>query len=402
VTNVMRRPIFAATDLENGMQARPADQAPWPEPKPASAPNHAVPDCHAFCPYPPVPVFRKASCMTDPSLAPDTPDVAETVNFLRRFSDLMSNGYNAAYLHRAADLLETLTARVLAATDEDELWRYKYENLSQHAEALETECEALKNDIEGHLDIASVIMTERETLRVTLQACEAEFSELDEALSRERGEFASRQEAHETAMAGLRATFDREREALQATVALRGEELDQLRGTRENLQAQLKVRGDELAALRVVSDREQAALRAKISALEAKRAELRSAFDRIGDLRHQTNEPHDGEPFAARKPEAEASLIPAQPGDRDPAVTESDAVVPKATLRQARAQFEYLAKEFIPRGDIASQVMCELAAYTMDMALTGSQQLGHLPVDEVALSILARPGSASPGIANKM
>ena len=329
--------------------------------------------------------------MTDPSLAPETPDVAETVNFLRRFSDLMSNGYNAAYLHRAADLLETLTARVLAASDEDELWRYKYENLSHHADALETECEALKNDIEGHLDIASSIMTERETLRAALKARETEFSGLDNAVSRERGEFAAKLTA-----------FDREREALQATAAARGEELDKLRGERENLQAQLKVRGDELAALRVVSDREQAALRARISALEAKRAELRSAFDRIGDLRHQTNEPHDGEAFAARKPEAEASLIPAQPGDRDPAVAESDAVVPKATLRQARAQFEYLAKECIPRGDIASQVMCELAAYTMDLALTGSQQPGHLPVDEVAFSILARPGSAAPAIANKM
>jgi hypothetical protein len=340
--------------------------------------------------------------MTDPSMAPETPDVAETVNFLRRFSDLMSNGYNAAYLQRAADLLETLTVRVLAASDEDNLWRYKYENLSQHAEVLETECEALKNDIEGHLDLASSILTERETLRTALQAREAEFSELDDALSRERGEFAAKLEAHEAAMAGLRTAFDREREALTATAAVRGEELDQLRGTRENLEAQLKVRGDELAALRVVSDREQAALRTKISALEAKRAELRSAFDRIGDLRNQTNQPHDGERIAARNPEAEASLLPARPGDRDAAVAESDTVVPKATLRQARAQFEYLAKECIPRGDIASQVMCELAAYTMDVALIGSQQQGYLPVDEVALSILARPGSASPAIAGKM
>jgi DNA repair exonuclease SbcCD ATPase subunit len=338
--------------------------------------------------------------MTDQSIAPETPDVAETVNFLRRFSDLMSNGYNAAYLQRAADLLETLTARVLASSDQDELWRYKYENLSRHADGLETECEALKNDIEGHLDIAAAIMTERETLRAALQAREAELSEIEEALGRERGEFAAGREAHEAAIAGLRAAFDREREALQAMVALRDQELDQLRGTRENLQAQLKVRGDELAALRVVADREQAALREKISALEAKRAELRSAFDRIGDLRSQTNGLH--EPFAARTSEAEASLIPAQPGDRDPAVAESDAVVPKATLRQARAQFEYLAKECIPRGDIASQVMCELAAYTMDMALTENQQSGHLPVDEVALSILARPGSAAPAIANKM
>jgi hypothetical protein len=35
VANPVRRPIFAATDLENGMQAKPADQAPQPEPKPA-------------------------------------------------------------------------------------------------------------------------------------------------------------------------------------------------------------------------------------------------------------------------------------------------------------------------------------------------------------------------------
>ena len=70
-------------------------------------------------------------------------------------------------------------------------------------------------------------------------------------------------------------------------------------------------------------------------------------------------------------------------------------------LRQARAQFEYLAKECIPRGDIASQVMCELAAYTMDLALIGSQP-PRRPVDEVALSILARTGSAAPVIVNKI
>ncbi len=64
-------------------------------------------------------------------------------------------------------------------------------------------------------------------------------------------------------------------------------------------------------------------------------------------------------------------------------------MVPKDTLRQARAQFEYLAREFIPLGDIASQVMCELGAYTMDLALVGDQPTDHLPVGEVARSILA-------------
>lgn len=368
--------------------------------------------------------------MTEPSMAPEAPepDVAETVNFLRRFADLMSTGYNAAYLHRAAELLETLAARVIAASDEDNLWRYKYDNLSRHAEALEAECDAFKHDIEGHLDITSAIISERDTLGVTLQAREAELSELRDALGRERGELATKLEAHEAAVAGLRVTFDREREALKATLEARGEECDQLRHALERerqdgpaklaahqgelsglrvalerergeLQAQLKVREDELAAFRVVSRRERDALREKVASLEAKRAELRSAFDRINYLKDQTNEHRDGTDHSiARKPEgqAEANPLPPQPGDRDPDVGETNVVVPKTTLRQARAQFEYLAREFIPRGDIASQVMCELGAYTMDLALISSQPPGHLPVNEVALNILAPRGSTAP------
>ena len=36
--------------------------------------------------------------MTDLPMTPEqTPDVAETIGFLRRFSDMMATGYNAAY-----------------------------------------------------------------------------------------------------------------------------------------------------------------------------------------------------------------------------------------------------------------------------------------------------------------
>jgi hypothetical protein len=372
--------------------------------------------------------------MTDTSITPEAPDVAETVNFLRRFSDLMSTGYNATYLLRAADLLETLATRVLAASDEEDLWRYKYETLSSHADALEAECEALKQDIEGHLDIASSILAEREALRTELQGREAELSELDEALSRERDEFATKLEAHEEAKAGLRAAFDREREALMATVERHGEEMVELRlaaeleqeqlkaaakageqslaelrlafgRERDELKAKLTVRENELAALHTVSERENGALRAKVAELEAKRVELRSAFDRISDLRNQTN----GHQGAAGQPtpgkaafEAEVTPRATTRGDRDPAVADTDAVVPKTTLRQARAQFEYLAREFIPLGDIASQVMCELGAYTMDLALIADQRPGESQVGAVALSILA-PGSAtSPPVAEKV
>jgi hypothetical protein len=345
--------------------------------------------------------------MTDTSITPEAPDVAETVNFLRRFSDLMSTGYNASYLLRAADLLESLTARVLSASDQEDLWRYKYETLSSHADALEAECDALKQDIEGHLDIASSILAEREALRTALQAREAEFSELGDALSRERGEFATKLESHEEAKAELRLAAEREQEQLKAASRAGEQGLAELRLSsgreRDELKARLTVRENELAALRTVSERENGALRAKVAELEAKRVELRSAFDRIGDLRNQTNGHQVGAGRAIPGKaglEAEAAPLAAPRGDRDPAVADTDAVVPKTTLRQARAQFEYLAREFIPLGDIASQVMCELGAYTMDLALVAGQQPGDSPVGEVARSILAP--ATSPMVAEKM
>jgi DNA repair exonuclease SbcCD ATPase subunit len=331
--------------------------------------------------------------MTDPAVAPETPDVAQTVSFLRRFAGLMANGYNGDYLRRAADLLESLTARTISASDEEGLWRYKYETLTQHADALETECEGLKNDIEGHLEIASSLLAERETLGGTLQAREAELAVLREALSRERDERAAKSAAHEEALNELRAAFDQKRETLQATLEARVEESDQLRlafdRERDELQARLKARGDELATFRIVSKREHDELKEKVAALEAKRVELRSAFDRINTLRNQTIVPHAGAEAAAKPGAgAEAVPLPAQRNGQE-TTAETNAVVPKTTLRQARAQFEYLAREFIPLGDIASQVMCELGAYTMDMALIGGQPNDHLPVGEVARGILA-------------
>ena len=333
--------------------------------------------------------------MTDPSMSPEAPNVADTARFLRRFADLMSNTYNATYLQRAAELLETLTARVLAASDEDELWRHKYESLADHASALEAECDALKNDIEGHLNVTSSILSERDALSASLQSRESELS-------------------------ALRAGFDGEHEALKAAIEARGEELDRLRREREDsaarlkvcegemaalrlvaereraeLQVRLKAQGDEFTAFRVASDRERDALEAKVASLEAKREELRAAVDRINDLKNQAIE-GVADHLIPAKPWLEANPVPPQPGDRDAVVGEADAVVPKTTLRQARAQFEYLAKQFIPLGDIASQVMCELGAYTLDLALTAGQKTEHFPIDEVALRLLAPSGSVSP------
>ena len=351
--------------------------------------------------------FEKASVMTDPSMVPEAPDVAETASFLRRFASLMANGNNATYLHRAAELLETLTVRVTASSDEEKLWRYKYESLSEHADALEAECDALRHDIDGHLSITSSVLAERDKLKEALQAREAELSELGGALGRERGELAAKSAAHDGALAELRAAFDHERGALKAALETRGGQVDQLRHAlereRAEFQAQLKEREDELAALRVVSERENGELKAQVMALEAKRAELRSAVDRIGYLRNQTAEHQDSaEGTMPARPETAANLIAAHPGDRDSAIGETNAVVPKTTLRQARAQFEYLAKEFVPLGDIASQVMCELGAYTMDLALISGQRADHLPIREVARSILAPSRAKSVATADPM
>ena len=332
-------------------------------------------------------------------MSPEMPGAAETVRFLRRFADLMSNTYNATYLQRAAELLETLTARVLAASDEDELWRHKYESLADHAGALEAECDTLKLDIEGHLNVTSSILSERDALSASLQSRESELSELRGGLDREHEALKASHEARGEELARLR----REREDSAARLIVCEGELSALRVVAEReraeLQVRLKAQEDEFTAFRVASDRERDALEAKVASLEAKRAELRAAVDRINDLKNQTVEPQgDADKVFPAEPflQAEANPVTALRGERDAVVGEANAVVPKTTLRQARAQFEYLAKEFIPLGDIASQVMCELGAYTMDLALTAGQKTEHFPVDEVALRLLAPSGSVSP------
>lgn len=402
-----------------------------------------------------------------------SPDAAETANFLRRFADLMSNGQNAAYLHNAAVLLESLSARVTAASEEEQLWRYKYETVTQHADALEAECDTLKHDIEGHLDITSAILGERDALKSTLQAQEneisglhaerselttqlqaqdqveaelrlaldserqslksalqaqqAEISGLHAAWDRERSELTAKWQAQDKAAAEFGLAFDSERESLNSMLRARDEELEQLRSDlereredsaarsgnherelselrvafdreRSELQVQQKVLGDELATLRLVSRREYDALTMKIADLETKRAELRSAFNQISDLRNQAAEHGSSDHAISAMSVPEPGPLVAQRLVSDPAPDETSAVVPKTTLRQVRAQFEYLAKEFIPLGDIASQVMCELGAYTMDLALNAGREIEPMPVAEAALSILTPPASTAPVI----
>ena len=322
--------------------------------------------------------------MSDPGAVPEAQNIAETTHFLRRFAGLMANGQNATYLHRTADLLEALAARVSASSDEEQLSRYKYETLSQQNDALERECEELRHDIERHVKLSSSIIAERDVHKTALDAREAELRELGEALKREREvlkqerqNLATQSQTHTAGLAEQRAAFDRERSALEAKVDVSSRETEQQRAAferdrdelsaelarsqmeltqlraasdreREKLNASLKSRADELAEVRAEFVLERVALNANAEALEAKQVELRSAFERISPLRV---EPTVQEQDSLRE--------------------ENSTLVPNETLRQARAQFEFLARECLRRGDVATQAMCELGAHSIDLAQVG-------------------------------
>lgn len=349
---------------------------------------------------------------TDPAIVTEAPDAAEAAHFLRRFADLMSNGHNAKYLLRAAELLETLTAQASAAADEEKLWRYKYETLSQHTDQLEAESGRLKDDIEGHVNVAGFILAERDQLRTALEKREAELLELREELQRELDRSAAASQTHEIAVTELRTAFDQDRLALMAAADVSAKEVDQQRRVfereRAEIAAELRRRGDEVSELQLAFDREReewqsrfksreealvasganserevAALREQIEALGVKRAELRSSFERISQLRV---EPERGDIDPA----------PVLASDANSRVDGSSAVVPKATLRQARAQFEFLAKECLRRGDLATQAMCELGAHAMQLALAADQSADATPIGRMALNILSLSDPGTP------
>ena len=219
-----------------------------------------------------------------------------------------------------------------------------------------------------------------------------------------REQLAAEAQAHEQALEELREEFDREREALGATIAARDEELGQLREMlqgereqsaqklqvlkqgspnfslrfereREDLQSRLSSRESLVDVLRSDAERDSEWMKARISALEAQLVELRAALDRLGDLQAQAASPDHPAPAH--------SIAAAHPGP-----DEDSAVVPIATLRHARAQFEYLAKESIRRGDVATQVMCELSAHTLERVLLQVSRAEHPSAGDIALSIL--------------
>ena len=150
-----------------------------------------------------------------------------------------------------------------------------------------------------------------------MAARDEELGRVGETLRSEREQFAQKLEAREVALAELRLASERERDELRARIASREE---------------------QLAALRGEAERDSEWLKSRIATLEAKRVELRSALDRLGHLQI---------PAAASNGAPEAETRASSNPGTDPANQEGSAVVPLATLRHARAQFEYLARECV-------------------------------------------------------
>jgi hypothetical protein len=209
---------------------------------------------------------------------------------------------------------------------------------------------------------------EHVALKASLDASIQQTEQQRRAFERERDELSAKLSQSEAVMAEFRLAFERER---------------------GDWQSRLSSREDELAAIRVAAANDHEELEQRIEELEAKRAELRSAFDRISELGATATT--TDLPAEAQGAAPQAGSPPVQPHARDSLPAANSAIVPKETLRQARAQFEFLAKECVRRGDVATQAMCELGAHTMDQALVIGETTHPSPVGEVALSIILEP-----------
>ena len=323
--------------------------------------------------------YEKASVTTNPAIESEGPDAAEAAHFLRRFAGLMANGHNAKYLLRSAELLEALTARASAASDEEQLWRYKYETLTQHADSLEAECGRLKDDIEGHVNVSGLILAERDALREALEKREAELLETSGALQRQIEQFAAASQANDNATTELRARFDQERRELMAAADVAAREMEQQRRVFERGQqqsaAEIKRQQEEIVELRLAFDRERFELQSQLASREVELGAFRAGAGLVRE--------------GADRNEPRAYQASGLAGGSKLSVDKTSAIVPKETLRQARAQFEFLAKECLRRGDVATQAMCELGAHAMQLALAGDESIDASPIGRMALNILS-------------
>ena len=277
---------------------------------------------------------------------------------------------------------------------------------------MEAESGRLKDDIEGHVNVAGFILAERDQLRTALEKREAELLELSQELQREQDQSAAASQAHESALTELRTAFDQDRLALMAAADVSAKEVDQQRRVfereRAEIVAELKRREDEAAELRLAFEREREALQSRFKSREEELLH-HAPIPKVNpqpfanrSRRSRSSGPScgrasSGSASCASSPNAGRSIrLPVLSSDANSPADGASAVVPKETLRQARAQFEFLAKECLRRGDVATQAMCELGAHAMQLALAGDESADASPIGRMALNILSLSDPDTP------
>jgi ABC-type transporter Mla subunit MlaD len=126
----------------------------------------------------------------------------------------------------------------------------------------------------------------------------------------------------------------------------------------------------EMESLKAQLDAEVAALKERLDETR-RQAEAERNFFGEEALRLQARVDVTESELAQANAELDEYRRPAETG-----IDESIAVVPVASLKLARTQFDYLAKGFASSGDVISQTICEIGASAIDKALDGSNPAG--------------------------
>ena len=126
----------------------------------------------------------------------------------------------------------------------------------------------------------------------------------------------------------------------------------------------------EMESLKAQLDAEVAALKERLDETR-RQAEAERNFFGEEALRLQARADVTESELAQANAELDEYRRPAETG-----IDESIAVVPVASLKLARTQFDYLAKGFASSGDVISQTICEIGASAIDKALDGSNPAG--------------------------
>jgi hypothetical protein len=263
------------------------------------------------------------------SLPPD--HMNETIDFLRRLASMMAGGRNAESLLEAADLIETLSRRAMAA-------EALHHDLQEDHHGLQEDHARNRGMREAAELAVSNLTAEVASLKTQLaegaQRANAEIASLTTQLA------ASTQRA-DAGIASLRA---------------------HLAATTQRAEAEVMSLKTQLAAGKQQAEAEIASLKAELA--ESNRHAEQGRMASLAEARRLQATADLAE---ARLADVRASLAAAR--HREGMVDNSAAVIPLQSLQLALTQFGYLSDGFAKSGDIISLTICEIGASAIDSAL---------------------------------